>query len=703
MFHARACDMLYRAIRARKGAFNMKTGKLAVITEGGSDLLDLLRLSNIPLTVIHPGDILSCGLENYGAVALLGGASSGDMDALSVDAGLLGSSDKGLSLHHREAALIRKTVAGGVNVFAEYCLNLDNIYFTDIRSTRYERPVYVSDTETVPGLEPGDILDEQSNLRLNLWRAGYQGRPLLQYVRNAEGYNKTEVTGALLKDETCSALWYEKPNLLVCSFRLANFVKARFAPAEKWRALLRYIVRWLTGMEPDFNALTGRYRDIYHFVPYDGSAPFHDQAAACADRGAEWFHRAEMLIRRYGQYYGVKEGMGPAVYSDGAQQVMVSLRSDCTGETSLCFYTDYLRTGNALSKAVSDGLLRLYEDIRRPEESSPFRGMSGNLVVYQDDNARGVLMPILFRALYSGEKDRLSLATDALDFLIRTTGTDGLRVVRTDLVSPDSDALDCMGLENCPVNGADKWRWTFFRSTVTELARTPAGVPSAHYNAYYLGAMLLAHKVTGNGEYRRVGVRGLESIMALYPNTAREQSETEELCRLVFPLAMLYWVTREQKHRDWLYRVTGDLQRLRHPSGSYLEWDTGFTAVCSGVKDNECALLANNGDPIVDMLYSINWLPLGFIQAYFVTGDSSFKDLWEDVAKFFVSAQLHSQNRQLDGAWTRALDVDLMEVYGVPNDIGWAPWSIESGWTVGEIVTGLNMGLMADQLKAFYD
>jgi len=681
----------------------MELSKLAVITEGDSDLLDLMRFSGIPLAVIRPGDILGCGLENYEAVALLGGASTVDMNAMTKDAALLGTSDMGLSLHHREATLIRKIIARGTKVFAEFCLNVDNIYFTDIRSTRYERPVFVSDIGAVPGLEIGDILDEQSNLRLNLWRANYPGRPLLQYVRNAEGYCKTEVTDALLEDETCSALWYEKPNFLVCSFRLANFIKARFAPVEKWRALLRYIVQWLTGMEPDFGSLASRCREVYHFVPYDGTASFREQVTACADRGANWFHRANMLIKRYGQYYGVKEGMGPAVYSDGTQQVMVSLRSDCTGETSLCFYTDYLRTGNALSKTVADGLLQLYEDIRRSEEASPFCGMSGTLVVYQDDNARGVLMPILFRALYAGETDRLSLATDALDFLVRTTGTDGLRVVRTDMVSPNSDEVDCMGLSSRREDGVDKWHWTFFRSTFTELARKPAGVPSAHYNAYYLGAMLLAHKVTGSREYRRVGVKGLESIMALYPNTAREQSETEELCRLVFPLAMLYWVTQEQKHRDWLYRVAEDLQRLQHPSGGYLEWDTGFTAVCSGVKDNECALLVNNGDPIVDMLYSLNWLPLGFIQAYFVTRDVYFKTLWEDIAKFFVSVQLHSRDQQLNGAWTRALDVDLMEVYGVPNDIGWAPWSIESGWTVGEIVAGLNMGLMADKLEKFYD
>ena len=43
-----------------------------------------------------------------------------------------------------------------------------------------------------------------------------------------------------------------------------------------------------------------------------------------------------------------------------------------------------------------------------------------------------------------------------------------------------------------------------------------------------------------------------------------------------------------------------------------------------------------------------------------------------------------------------------MEVYGVANDIGWAPWSVETGWTMAEICSGLMMGLMEDELMKHY-
>jgi len=47
-------------------------------------------------------------------------------------------------------------------------------------------------------------------------------------------------------------------------------------------------------------------------------------------------------------------------------------------------------------------------------------------------------------------------------------------------------------------------------------------------------------------------------------------------------------------------------------------------------------LLTNNGDPIADFLYSVNWLPIGFMQAYFVNSGTDFaivhnKDLPESL------------------------------------------------------------------------
>ena len=143
--------------------------------------------------------------------------------------------------------------------------------------------------------------------------------------------------------------------------------------------------------------------------------------------------------------------------------------------------------------------------------------------------------------------------------------------------------------------------------------------------------------------------------------------------------------------------MVDDLQKFRHSSGGYAEWDTGYKAFCSRNHKGECALLANNGDPVADLLYSNNWLPLGFAYAYLITGEERFYALWKDTASFILSAQMHSEDKLLDGAWARAFDLERLENNGIPYDIGWGPYCIESGWTVGEILMGLQFMQLAVQ------
>lgn len=101
--------------------------------------------------------------------------------------------------------------------------------------------------------------------------------------------------------------------------------------------------------------------------------------------------------------------------------------------------------------------------------------------------------------------------------------------------------------------------------------------------------------------------------------------------------------------------------------------------------------MAENGDPVADLLYSNNWLPLGFAYAYHATEDPFFRVLWEGIASFMVRTQLQSKNERLDGAWCRCFDMDRREIYGVPHDVGWGPCCAETGWTAGEILMGLQM------------
>ena len=92
---------------------------------------------------------------------------------------------------------------------------------------------------------------------------------------------------------------------------------------------------------------------------------------------------------------------------------------------------------------------------------------------------------------------------------------------------------------------------------------------------------------------------------------------------------------------------------------------------------------------MADLLYSVNWLPMGFAYAFHVTGDAWFASLWQDVVKFFIRSQIISDDPKTNGSWCRGFDMELGEAYGCPHDIGWAAYASESGWTNAEILMGM--------------
>lgn len=221
-----------------------------------------------------------------------------------------------------------------------------------------------------------------------------------------------------------------------------------------------------------------------------------------------------------------------------------------------------------------------------------------------------------------------------------------------------------------------------------------------------MAALCFIYKLTGERRYLDLAFKGLDvymKFMETHPNNGRGGTETGADSSVLLTFAMLYWATGKEEHKQWIYRIAKDLQRFRHPNGGYVEWDTGLTAIAASVDDGECTLISENGNPIMDILYTLNWMPIAFMVCYFVTGDVWFKELWEDICKFLARVQIKSDNPLINGAWPRAFDADMNEIYGVPNDVGWAPWSVESGWSMGPIATGMMMGLMADELKPKFE
>lgn len=646
--------------------------RLLIISRKKSELARLLKEAFPSCDFWRPGK-LPKDLDRYDAFALIGG-----VDALPLE----------LWADEREA--LERQLKRGAKFFVEYTAGLWSYDAGGTTGTRYARPVMVDAGQLGTDLRTGALLDEQSNDRILPRVIGRSCVPILQYSDYPKGFYYIPEPEKLEPDESRFAMWLETPGLLVCSFRMANFASAKFAPQRFWAEMILSVIRWLGG-ECTVEKVKGYMDAAYHL---NGMVR---EPMEVAREAVQWFRDADMLVMRGGKPYGVKESLSAHVKADGTHVVGECVRNDCTGQTALMYYLKGLVDDDEQAMDIADSLRRFPLDAQR--KSGPYAGfVSGSnlayFVSYQDDIARGFLLPELYRAMLSGDHSYLPNVKLTLDYLLSTTGTDGLRMCRVDYIRPDGEELSYMGLEQ---EEGGKWHWNEWvktmpdgrKVTAKELRDMPSGCPSVHYNGTYMASLLLYGKLTGEKSYIAAGEKGMATLMSGYPITAREHSQTQEICRLILPLAILHWVTEDPEKKNWLYQVTEDLMALRHPNGGFREWDEGYIACCAGTEVGEASVLAENGDPVADMMYSLEWLSMGTAMARMITRNPKFDILWKEIAGFYSRTQIVSGNKLLNGAWPRSVDLDHYEVYGVPNDWGWAPWTIESGWTVTEIASGL--------------
>lgn len=609
--------------------------KLAVITTKPSDLSKLLADYAEVTTFTFDAAV---DLQPFDAVALLGGSSPASV-CMPIDLRL-----------QVEAAM-----QAGKPVFAEWLASFGYCFPVSCKGTVSDRMVWLGDDAN--GIRRGDLLDDRANSRMIFGGFPDTCRPLLGCGGHIVKHDRTDEVPDLPREDW--TLFRYTDNVLICTFRICNFVTARFAPAARWNAVIDLIIRHLTGQDVQIAPTPVVTMD-------NPPAP----AIRTFDRGMQWLDAANLLIDE--GCSGVLEGFAHNINPEGGQSVAPTVRNDCSGEVGGACFFDWVLHKHERSRERFHNIQAFCFEKMTDRTAGPLYGMmrwttNSWGVCYGDDVARTVLGSLLAMQL-TDDRRYLNDICAAMDFLVSTTGTDGLRVSRTDAE-------------------------TLSETKLRELRETPANFPCAHHNGFYMATLLLTYGQTGNPVYLEVAKKGLASIMAVFPDTKREHSETQELCRLILPLACLYEATGEQAHKDWLYAVLERLEQHRHPKGGYVEYDTGYQANRSRTSGTESSLLADNGDPVADLLYSLNWLPLGFAYAYKATGDARFKTLWREIVAFMTNVQMTSDHPKLDGCWCRGIDLDRREAYGMPHDVGWGACAVESGWTVAEILMGIGFGL----------
>lgn len=622
---------------------NLKVN-VAVICERENDFgLALESIENVAVSYFLPSQVESAELDGFDAFCILGGVSA-----------------QPLCLSPKAWKRLERIMRSGKRFFVEFCRNISDGDYGPPVQTVNRRLIYLGAPLGVT--ETFDLLDEQCNEMITYNYVVNESFPILVSDQFVRAHYRAPSQTEYWQDSTRWALWEYCPNIRVCSFRIANFEKARFAPVQKWREVISHQMSWICGIfAPEI-----KFNDVYTVCKPPRMRNLEPYVKRSIRDALNWLDKSGVLID--GGRGGVYEGFNHIISNDGIQQMDTAIRCDTCGEVSMAYLMEYLRSGSSAALSRFKRLQKfMYKEflIKTGVSRGMLRKSTFFLSSSSQDHACRAIMSTLLYAYHTKDDTNLDNACMALDFLLSVTGHDGLAGASIDSITID-------------------------KKTMQKRHNSLSNRPFPYFNGAYMAALLLAYKVTGKEEYRTTAERGMNTLIGVYPKMPRLVSETSELCRLLLPTIYLYWVTRKNEHLEFFRQLTRDLNKFLHVSGAYLEWDTGYLAP----KNNKASMLATNGDPVVDLSSSLNWVPMAYSEAYRITGDDHFYKLWQNIARFFVSCQLHSDDATIDGAWTRGFDPDLMEVYGLFSDTGWRPWSIKSGWVLGQIVAGLENGLI---------
>ena len=572
-----------------------------------------------------------------------------------------------------------------LRVYVEFPAALPGVELGEVRGSRVERAIVVSDFFAAKKL-PRLRLMQLSGMR---YATVKHEAPLLVAGRVA-GFD-TAVYG--LPEETHPLLFFLDGNVLVGTTGFSHFLRARFAPQDAIRAFWETVLGWVADCDMDGLEWTPLAHASYgpgEKLPKD----VQRKAVLC---GAAWYDKANMITGPTpgDGSRGIREAVISQFRADGTQTMGNTIRGDCTCESAM-----------ALALAAKLGADRRYADVarrtidyylfespaRKNERANPNHGAYGLIAWgidspswlkanYGDDNARLVLGTLATAAVLKTDRWDEAMMMCLLGNL-RTTGKNGFRGGRIDV----------------PALGENGWRH-YFESTLIN--------PHPHYECYLWACYLWAYEQTGYELFLDRAKTALRMTMERFPDKIRwTNGLAQEKARIVLPLAWLVRIEDTPQHREWLNAAVEQLLALQDASGAIREeiGDLRLGNYPPPQSNNdygkhEASLIAQNGDPVADLLYTTNFAMLGLHEAAYATHDVKIAKAADRMADFLCRIQVRSDKLpQVDGGWFRAFDYKRWEPWASNADAGWGAWAIESGWTQGWIVAVLAMREMDTSL-----
>ncbi len=502
----------------------------------------------------------------------------------------------------------------------------------------------------------------------------------------------------------------KEEDILIAATGLSRFRQGRYSPYGSWQTMWEGVLRWLTGSKEEI-VLPLPPALVEPSFSREEPLPADAQRRA-VEKSMQWHANAKLLIHpewedlvlaskdtdrlpRVPEHeplgdgsLGSLEAVLSIIHADGRQAVSTARRGDCTSETAMAYAAASKLLGQKQEAQVARNLLNFYffeSEARKNERGDPEHPAYGliawgiskpawYIANYGDDNARMILATMATAGLL-GEKRWNEAIARCIVANLRTTGQLGFR----------GDRIDVEPL------GKNGWQHYFNAKTVSF---------APHFECYLWACYLWAYAETGDPLLLERAKTAIKMTMEQYPNGLRwTNGLAQERARILLPLAWLVRVEDSPEHRQLLMQAfeglaslqadCGAIQEELGPSGKGMFPPPGTNEAYG---TSEASLIARNGDPVADMLYTNNFALLGLHEAAAVTGDPKIREAESQLVDFLLRIQTKSNAvPEVDGGWLRAFDFQRWEPWGANADIGWGAWSIESGWTQGWITAVLAM------------
>jgi hypothetical protein len=560
-----------------------------------------------------------------------------------------------------------------LRLYLEYPAALPGVALGDPRPTRWERVVVSSDF-FAPALERHTLLAQHG-----CWFLPVEPGPSLCEGHLSHG-ERQDVALAVARVAGYDRAVYGLPAeaypilfalpgspILVATSKLSQFVRGRYGPQSAWKAIWERLLQWAGGTD-DVPELT--WRPTVRTQAGPGTHLDENGERDALRRSVQWFR--EHVVYSIDRKKGAMEGFEAAIDHQGRQMCRPWVRGDCTAETGMVFACDWALTHNPDSRHLATQILETVwsaPDFVQDDPHSPAYGLNNwyerGPVFYGDDNARVITATLAARTLLDDERwDERVLR--CLLANLRTTGDLGFRRNRIDWH------------QLC--EREQGWEF-FYREEVVSYA--------PHYQAYLWAAYLLGFALTGYEGFVAKTKVAMGMTMEAYPNWRWTNGFTQELARMLLPLAFLVQVEDTPEHRGWLEQISTALLAqiqacgaIREQLGPSANGKYAPPASNEAYGTTEAPLIQANGDPACDLLYTTNYAFLGLHEAAAATGDAGLQEAEDRLADFLLRVQVRSEaHPYLDGAWMRSFDYRRWEYWGSSSDAGWGAWSVESGWT----------------------